>query len=60
MTPNPDFEHFVRDYVRLAGQERSLELRSRLLVLAREWMHAAMQDQTGTRPPGTTTSSKVR
>jgi hypothetical protein len=33
MTPNPDFEHFVRDYVRLAGQERSLELRSRLLVL---------------------------
>jgi hypothetical protein len=60
MTPNPDFEQFVRDYVRLAGQERSLELRSRLLVLAREWMHAAMQDQTGTRPPGTITGSKVR
>jgi hypothetical protein len=60
MTPNPDFEHFVRDYVRLAGQERSLELRSRLLVLAREWMHAAMQDQTGKRPPGTITGFKVR
>ena len=45
MTPNPDFEHFVRDYIRLAGQEQSLELRSRLLRLAREWMHAAMQEE---------------
>jgi hypothetical protein len=41
--PNPDFEDFARDCIRLAGQEKSRELRSRLLVLAREWMHAAMQ-----------------
>jgi hypothetical protein len=47
MKPNPDFEHFVRDYLRLAEQERSPELRSRLLRLAREWMHAAMQNEVG-------------
>jgi hypothetical protein len=45
MKPNPDFEHFVRDYLQLARQEKSLQLRARLLVLAREWMHAAMQDR---------------
>ena len=50
MTPNPDFEHFVRDYVQLARQEKSLQLRARLLVLAREWMHAAMQDRPEVRP----------
>ena len=43
--PDPEFEEFARDYIRLAGQEKSRELRSRLLVLAREWMHAAMQEQ---------------
>jgi hypothetical protein len=47
MTPNPDFEHFVRDYLHLAEQERSPELRSRLLRLAREWMHAAMHEEAG-------------
>jgi hypothetical protein len=50
MKPDPDFEDFARDCIRLADQERSRELRSRLLVLAREWMHAAMQEQAGTRP----------
>ena len=42
LRPDPDFEEFARDCIRLAGEERSLILRSRLLVLAREWMHAAM------------------
>jgi hypothetical protein len=41
MSPNADFEHFVRDYLQLARQERSPELRSRLIRLAREWMQAA-------------------
>jgi hypothetical protein len=45
MMPNPDFEQFARDYIRLAAEEQSLELRSRLLRLAREWMYAAMQDE---------------
>jgi hypothetical protein len=49
MVPNADFEHFVRDYLQLAGQERSPELRSRLFSLAKEWMHAAMQE-TATQP----------
>ena len=44
MTPNPDFEDFARDYIQLARHEQSLQRRSRLLILAREWMHAAMQD----------------
>jgi hypothetical protein len=42
LRPDPDFEDFARDCIRLAGEERSAGLRSRLLVLAREWMHAAM------------------
>jgi hypothetical protein len=45
MKPDPDFEHFARDYIQLARQEKSLQRRARLLVLAREWMHAAMQDR---------------
>jgi hypothetical protein len=40
--PDPHFEDFARDCIRLAHEERSPGLRSRLLVLAREWMHAAM------------------
>ena len=31
MTPNPDFEHFVRDYLQLAGKEKSRELRNRVI-----------------------------
>ena len=50
MTPNPDFEHFVRDYLQLAGKEKSRELRNRLLLLARDWMHAARQDRPEVRP----------
>jgi hypothetical protein len=46
--PDPEFKEFACDCIRLAGQERSRELRSRLVVLAREWMHAAMQK----RPDG--------
>jgi hypothetical protein len=42
LRPDPDFEDFARDCIRLAGEERSPGLRSRLLVLAREWMHAAI------------------
>ena len=60
MTPNADFEHFVRDYLQLAGQERSPELRSRLLRLAREWMQAALQEQTATRPPRAVRKLRVR
>jgi hypothetical protein len=41
--PDPDFESFALDCIQRARQEKSLQLRSRLLVLAREWMHAAMQ-----------------
>ena len=33
---------FERDYVRLANQADSPELREKLLNLAREWMHAVM------------------
>jgi hypothetical protein len=50
MKPDPDFEDFARDYVRLARQEKSLQRRTRLLVLAREWMHAAMQDRPQVQP----------
>lgn len=42
LRPDPHFEDFARDCIRLAHEERSPRLRSRLLVLAREWMHAAM------------------
>jgi hypothetical protein len=42
--PDPDFESFALDCIQLARQEKSLQLRSRLLILAREWMHAAMQE----------------
>ena len=50
MTPNRDFEHFVRDYLRLAEKEKSRELRTRLRLLARDWMHAAMQDRPEVLP----------
>ena len=45
MKPDPDFEHLARDYIQLARQEKSMHRRAQLLVLAREWMHAAMQDR---------------
>jgi hypothetical protein len=40
--PDPDFEDFARDCIRLANEERSPRLRNRLLLLAKEWMHAAV------------------
>lgn len=42
--PDADFEDFALDCIQRARQEKSLQLRSRLLVMAREWMHAAMQE----------------
>jgi hypothetical protein len=60
MMPDPEFEDFARDCIRLAGEEKSRELRSRLLVLAREWMHAAMQEQREARPPRTKLESRER
>jgi hypothetical protein len=43
--PDADFENFALDCTQRARQEKSLQLRSRLLVMAREWMQAAMQEQ---------------
>jgi hypothetical protein len=43
MKPDADFESFALDCIQRAREEKSLHLRSRLLVMAREWMHAAMQ-----------------
>jgi hypothetical protein len=39
---DPDFQDFALDCIRLSNQEKSPTLRHRLLMLAREWMHAAM------------------
>jgi len=50
--PDPDFESFALDCIQRARQEKSLWLRSRLLVMAREWMHAAMQEPGERRPRG--------
>lgn len=50
MRPDPDFEEFARDFLQLARREKSLQRRSRLLVLAREWMHAAMQERPDVWP----------
>jgi hypothetical protein len=40
-----EYEEFARDCVRLAGQADSPELREKLLNLAREWMHAAINNE---------------
>jgi len=48
--PDPDFESFALDCIQRARQEKSLWLRSRLLVMVREWMHAAMQEPAE-KPP---------
>jgi len=55
--PDPDFEDFARDCIRLAHQEKSRELRSRLLILARDWMHAAVQNRADPKLLG---GSRVR
>jgi hypothetical protein len=39
-----EFEEFARDCVRLAERADTPELREKLLNLAREWMHAVMDD----------------
>ena len=40
-----EFEGFARDCVRLAEGADTPELREKLLNLAREWMHAVMDDE---------------
>src|SRR3954470_6598416 len=45
LRPDPDFQDFALDCIRLSNQEKSPRLRHRLLMLAREWMHAAMHQQ---------------
>jgi hypothetical protein len=40
LSPDPDFEEFALDCIRLSNQEKSPILRRKLLTLAREWMHA--------------------
>ena len=42
MKPDAHFEEFAQDCVRLAREQKSVYLRSRLLALAVEWRHAAM------------------
>jgi hypothetical protein len=46
LRPDPDFEEFALDCIRLSNQEKSPILRRKLLTLAREWMHAAMHPQS--------------
>jgi hypothetical protein len=45
LRPDPDFQDFALDCIRLSNQEKSPRLRHRLLTLAREWMHAAMHQR---------------
>jgi hypothetical protein len=45
LRPDPDFEEFALDCIRLSNQEKSPTLRRKLLTLAREWMDAAMHQQ---------------
>ena len=45
LSPDPDFEEFALDCIRLSNQEKSPILRRKLLTLAREWMHAARHQQ---------------
>ena len=47
LSPDPDFQEFALDSIRLSNQEKSPILRRKLLTLAREWMHAAMHQQRG-------------
>ena len=44
LSPDPDFEEFALDCIRLSNQESPI-LRIQLLTLAREWMYAAMPQQ---------------
>ena len=47
-----EFETYARDCVKLAKQDNTPpELRDRLLKMAREWMHAAMDQEDGTDTP---------
>jgi hypothetical protein len=46
-----EFEEFARECVRLAARADTPELREKLLNLAREWMHAVMNDEDASRRP---------
>jgi hypothetical protein len=44
-----EYETYARDCVKLAKQDNTPpELRDQLLKMAREWMHAAMDQEDGT------------
>jgi hypothetical protein len=61
LSPDPDFEEFALDCIRLSNQEKSPILRGKLLTLAREWMHAAMHQQGAwLRVPARRDSSSAR
>jgi hypothetical protein len=45
-TAAQEFENYARDCVKLAKQDNTPpELRDQLLKMAREWMHAAMDEE---------------
>ena len=44
LRPDPDFQEFALDCIRLSNQEKSPTLRHRLLMLAREWMLSVVRD----------------
>ncbi len=47
-----EYETYARDCVKLAKQDNTPpELRDQLLKMAREWMHAAMDQEYGTDTP---------
>jgi hypothetical protein len=45
-----EFEEYARDCVRLAQQADTPELRDQLLVMAREWMEALMNEDATDEP----------
>ena len=47
-----EFEEFARDCVRLAERADTPELREKLLNLAREWMHAVIDEEDASGATG--------
>ena len=49
-----EFQDYAQDCVRLAnGDNVPPELRKQLLEMAREWMQAVMEEETGSETPQT-------
>jgi hypothetical protein len=46
-----EFEGYARECLRIAGLVRDDEIKERLIVMAREWMNAAIEARGG--EPGT-------